>query len=77
MIKVEIDNTNRTMEEMSYIFAWCLRTFGEPTTEDMRWTYGKEPDWTGSNMCNGTFDIEWFKFSDEKDVIIFKLRFGL
>ena len=60
-----------------YMFQWCCDRFGYPTMEDMRWTYGKNPDWTGRDICNGTFDIDWFKFADSKDALVFKLRFGL
>jgi hypothetical protein len=77
-MKVYTRNTERTIQEMYEIWRWMTDTFGAPESHNSnkkRWTYGKDHSgFLGSEMINGTWDIEWFDFRDERDAEWFALR---
>lgn len=77
-MKVKTNNEIRTIHEMSDMWRWMTDTFGPPEAHNgnlKRWTYGKDnPGYLGSMTIDGTFDIEWFDFRDEKDATLFMLR---
>lgn len=77
-MKVSTRNTERTIFEMSEMWVWMTRTFGPPEAHNdnkKRWTYGKDtPGFMGSDLIDGTFDIQWFDFRDERDATVFMLR---
>ena len=78
-MKVSTRNHERTMDEMTVMWYWMVDAFGPPEAHNgnkKRWTYGKDPDWVGSTFCNGSFEIEWFEFYDEKDAEWFILRWA-
>lgn len=78
-MKVNTRNSERTIQEMHEIWYWMTSHFGPPSAHNSnlkRWTYGKEAGWTGSTLCDGVFDIEWFEFSDEKDATLYMLRWS-
>jgi hypothetical protein len=76
-VRVETHNDERTIHEMHNLFMWCMDHFGYPGAEPgCRWWYGKEPDWVGSTICSGPFDIEWIDFYDAKDATVFLLRWS-
>lgn len=79
-MKVKTNNEIRTIFEMSEMWTWMTNTFGPPEAHNgnaRRWTYGKDnPGYLGSMTIDGTFDIEWFDFRDEKDATIYILRWG-
>lgn len=79
-MKVYTRNTERTIFDMSEMWAWMTNNFGPPEAHNdnmKRWTYGKDhPGFMGSETIDGTFDIEWFDFRDEKDAMLFQLRWG-
>lgn len=77
-MKVQTRNQERTVDEMSNMWYWMTNTFGPPEAHNhylKRWTYGKDhPGFMGSELVDGTWDIEWFDFRDEKDATMFMLR---
>jgi hypothetical protein len=73
-MKVYIDRDNRTIEEMDEIFQWVLDTYGVKSL-DRRWTYGKDHEFS-SWLCNGTWDVDWYEFTDAKDATMFRLRWS-
>lgn len=79
-MKVQTRNQERTIFEMSEMWTWMTRTFGPPeahNSNQKRWTYGKDhPGFMGSELIDGTFDIEWFDFRDERDATVFLLRWS-
>ena len=79
-MKVKTRNTERTVREMYDVWWWMTKTFGPPMVHNdalKRWTYGKDSrGFTGSEIVVGTHDIEWIYFFDEKDAIMFMLRWG-
>lgn len=78
-MKVEIRKFDRTLKDMDEIWRWVTTNFGPPSAHNdnlKRWTYGKDVDWTGSTMCSGTFDIEWFEFTNERDALLYMLRWA-
>ena len=80
-MKVKTNNINRTIFEMSEMWTWMTNTFGPPEAHNSnglkRWTYGKDnPGYLGGSTIDGTFDIEWFDFRDEKDAMMYILRWG-
>ena len=79
-MKVATRNTERTIFEMSEMWVWMTNTFGPPeahNSNQKRWTYGKDhPGFMCSELIDGTFDIEWFDFRDEKDATLFQLRWA-
>lgn len=73
-MRVQTYNNVRTISETTDLFNWCLDHFGYPGTDSgNRWAYGKRPDWIGSTICSGPFDIEWIAFKQEKDATVFLL----
>ena len=77
-MRVSTRNDVRTLDELNYMFHWCIEMFGQPSEADERWTYGKVDDpQFGTSLCNGTYDIGWYDFMDESDAIMFRLKFGL
>jgi hypothetical protein len=79
-MKVYTRNTERTIQEMTEIWKWMTDMFGPPEAHNnykKRWTYGKDhPGFLGSETIDGTWDIEWFEFRDEKDAEWFTLRWS-
>jgi hypothetical protein len=79
-MKVKTNNEIRTIHEMSEMWRWMTDTYGAPEAHNSnlkRWTYGKDnPGYTGSMFIDGTFDIEWFDFRDQKDADWFIMRWG-
>ena len=77
-MKVATRNKERTIDEMHDIWVWMTNTYGPPEAHNdnlKRWTYGKDhPGFLGSELIDGTWDIEWFDFRDEKDATMFMLR---
>ncbi len=77
-MKVKTNNEIRTIDEMAEMWVWMTNTFGPPEAHNhykKRWTYGKDrPGYMGSSLIDGTWDIEWFDFREEKDATIFMLR---
>lgn len=78
-MKVYTNNEVREFGEMNTIWGWMTDNFGPPEnhsgTPKARWTYGKDtPDFVGSNIINGTWEIEWFDFVYDKDAMLFTLR---
>ena len=79
-MKVRTRNQERTIHEMAMMWNWVCATFGTPGSFEfddvIRWTYGKDPDWTDNDRCNGTYDIEWFDFANKDDAEWFILRWS-
>lgn len=79
-MKVSTKNHDRPIQEMTEMWYWMTNTFGPPEAHNSnlrRWTYGKDhPGFLGSETIDGTFDIEWFDFRDEKDAMLFQLRWS-
>ena len=79
-MKIYTKNENRTIAEMTEIWYWMTDHFGPPESHNenlKRWTYGKDSrGYLGGTLCDGTWDIEWFDFYDEKDATMFTLRWG-
>jgi hypothetical protein len=79
-MKVYTNNQERTIFEMSEMWIWMTNTFGPPEAHNdnaKRWTYGKDSvGYLGGTLIDGTFDIEWFDFRDEKDATLFTLRWS-
>ena len=79
-MKVYTKNSERTVAEMNELWRWMTDNFGAPSSHNRnlsRWTYGKDhPGFMGSEMIDGTWDIEWFDFRDEKDVTAYLLRWA-
>ena len=74
MIKVKVDNANKTMDEMSTMLTWVIKSFSNEMDPD-RWTYGSDtPDPYGGELLNGPWEIEYFEFRDSKDAEWFMLR---
>ena len=77
-MRVRTRNMERTIFDMSDMWVWMTNTFGPPEAHNehkKRWTYGKDHlGYLGSDLINGTFDIEWFEFRDERDATLFMLR---
>ena len=77
-MKVATRNSEREIFEMTQMWWWMTDTFGPPEAHSehkKRWTYGKDhPGFMGSELIDGTWDIEWFEFRDEKDATMFMLR---
>ena len=77
-MKVLTKNTERTIFEMSEMWTWMVNTYGPPEAHNdnlKRWTYGKDHyGFMGDLRIDGTFDIEWFEFRDDKDATVFMLR---
>lgn len=81
-MKVYTKNNERPIVEMDEMWDWMTDHFGVPeahNSNNRRWTYGKD---TGRGLLgsdtiiNGTWEIEWFDFRDEKDVTMFVLRWS-
>jgi hypothetical protein len=62
-------NQDRTIRELQQIWDWVVATYGPPII-DLRWTYGKDRD----GLLNGIYDIEWYEFYNEKDAVMFLLK---
>ena len=79
-MRVKTNNQIRTIFEMSEMWVWMTNTFGPPEAHNgnlKRWTYGKDhPGFLGSETIDGTFDIEWFDFRDDRDATMFIMRWG-
>ncbi len=79
-MKVNTRNTERPIQEMTEMWYWMTNTFGPPEAHNdnaKRWTYGKDSQgYLGGTLIDGTWDIEWFDFRDDKDAVIYKLRWG-
>lgn len=80
-MRVATNNEIRTIHEMNEIWYWMTENFGNPEahTSDIRarWTYGKDnPGYLGGTLVDGTWDIEWFDFRNEKDATMYILRWG-
>jgi hypothetical protein len=80
-MKIKTNNRERSIYEMWEIWHWMTDTFGPPEAHNdnlKRWTYGKDsPDsYEGRVIIDGTWDIEWFDFRDEKDATMFILRWS-
>jgi hypothetical protein len=80
-MKVKTNNEIRTVDEMSKMWYWMTDTFGAPEAHNgnkKRWTYGKDTKgFLGSDtIINGTWEIEWFDFRDDKDATMFILRWS-
>lgn len=79
-MRVKTNNQVRTIFEMSEMWVWMTTTFGPPEAHNgnlKRWTYGKDhPGFMGSELIDGTFDIEWFDFRDDRDATMFIMRWG-
>ena len=80
-MKVKTDNEIRTVNEMANMWSWMTDHFGVPEAHNgnqKRWTYGKDSKgFLGSDtIINGTWEIEWFDFRDEKDATMFLLRWS-
>lgn len=79
-MKVYTKNTERTIFEMTDMWKWMTNTYGPPEAHNdnlKRWTYGKDSKgYMGTDILDGTHDIEWFEFRDEKDATMFILRWG-
>jgi len=79
-MRVYTNNQNRTMSEMSLMWCWMTDTYGPPEAHNgntRRWTYGKDhPGFMGSELIDGTWDIEWFDFRDDRDATMFTLRWA-
>jgi hypothetical protein len=55
--------------------------FGVPASHNddkKRWAYGKDTKsvFGCDTILNGTWEIEWFNFRDEKDATMFMLRWS-
>ena len=77
-MKVSARKLDRTIVEMDMMWQWMTDNFGPPIAHNKnlkRWTYGKEY-LHKRDLVNGTWDIEWFEFHDEKDAMLFMLRWG-
>ncbi len=79
-MKVKTDNEIRTVYEMAEMWGWMTDHFGPPESHNdnkKRWTYGKDSvGYLGGTLIDGTWDIEWFDFRDEKDATMFLLRWS-
>ena len=79
-MKVHTNNEIRTVDEMQEMWHWMTATFGVPSSHNenkKRWTYGKDSQgYLGGTLINGTWEIEWFDFRDEKDATMFMLRWN-
>lgn len=80
-MKVYTKNDERTINEMSEMWYWMTDNFGAPTAHNdnlKRWTYGKDTKaFLGSDtIINGTWEIEWFDFRDDKDAEWFILKWN-
>lgn len=79
-MKVKTNNEIRTIHEMSDMWRWMTDTFGPPEAHNdnaKRWTYGKDtPNFLGSTTIDGPWDIEYFDFRNEKDAMMYILRWG-
>lgn len=80
-MKVNTKNDERTISEMTEMWHWMTDHFGAPEANNdnkKRWTYGKESKglFGSDTIINGTWEIEWFDFRDEKDATMFTLRWG-
>jgi hypothetical protein len=74
-MRVRTRNEERTIDEMTLMFAWVMDTFGNDVGDDCRWSYGKDPSNSlGGDLLSGTWEIEWFDFRDDKDATMFMLR---
>lgn len=77
---MKIYTSNRTIYEMDEIWAWVIDTFGPPGNHNgnrRRWAYGKDSGGSyRSGILNGTWEIEWFDFANEKDATMFALRWA-
>ena len=72
-MKVYTNNQQRQHGEMQTIWGWMTDNFGPPENHSImstRWRYGKDI----KEFINGTWDIEWFDFTDEKDATAFIMR---
>ena len=79
-MRVNTNNQDRTLDEMADIWCWMTNTYGPPHAHNgnlRRWTYGKDhPGRLGSELIDGTWDIEWFEFENPKDATLYILRWG-
>jgi hypothetical protein len=77
-MKVSTRNTERRIAEMTQMWYWMTNTYGPPEAHNdnmKRWTYGKDsPGFMGSSLIDGTWDIEWIEFRDDKDATMFMMR---
>lgn len=77
-MRVKTQNMKRTIHEMHEMWVWMTNHFGPPQAhnENMpRWTYGKDSlGFMGTSHIDGTHDIEWYEFSNERDATLFMLR---
>lgn len=77
-MKVYTKNDKRTISEMTDMWWWMTENFGPPEAHNdnkKRWTYGKDSvGYLGGTLIDGTWDIEWFDFRDEKDAEWYILR---
>lgn len=75
MIRVLTRNNDRTVDEMSEMWQWLIKTFKRPGFKN-NWTYGKKEEWAGSTICSGPFEIEWIDFANHDDATLFLLRWA-
>ena len=83
MIKVKVQDhpIDRPIEEMNQMLQWVIDNFPEELDlSSNRWTYGRDSvdlygrSRSGCGLLNGPWEIEYFKFRDEKDAMLFTLR---
>lgn len=80
-MKVYTKNDERTIDESTEMWDWMIKNFGVPIAHNgtkKRWTYGKDHvGYLGGVLIDGTWDIEWFDFQDEKDASLYILRWSV
>lgn len=65
--------TVKTFNDVRRVYSWCVKTFGNPSDE--RWGYGKDTEFLGGRIINAPEEIEYIKFYNSEDAMIFKLGF--
>jgi len=80
MIKVKVQENliSRPIIEMYEMLYWVIDNFPQEL-DSKRWTYGRgSVDIYGRRvrgiLMNGPWEIEYFEFRDEKDAMLFTLR---
>ena len=77
-MKVYTKNQERPIDEMYEMWHWMTANFGAPIAHNdnlNRWTYGKDTNALGTVII-GAWDIEWFDFQDDRDAVMFLLRWA-
>ncbi len=64
-----------TFYDVERAFYWCRQNLGDPG-ENMRWQYGKsKPDFLGNYIISTPFEIDYFEFANDEDLLAFRLVF--